>query len=58
MRGYDRTLGDHVTLVHWERERLVDYVGWAERVAAGCRGVNPGLDELFDETSSQARAVL
>ena len=42
----------------WERERLIDYLEWAEQVAAGCRGVNERLDHLFNETAARARAVL
>ncbi|MGJ4940251.1 HD domain-containing protein [Bradyrhizobium sp. HKCCYLS1011] len=37
---------------------LMDYVGWAEQVAAGCRGVNAQLDALFDEAVANARATL
>ncbi|MFC0240053.1 HD domain-containing protein [Rhodopseudomonas telluris] len=42
----------------WERERLIDYLDWAEQVAAGCRGVNQRLEQLFDETAARGRAVL
>ena len=42
----------------WERERLIDYVDWADKVVAGCRGVNPRLDRLFDDTVAEARDVL
>jgi (p)ppGpp synthase/HD superfamily hydrolase len=42
----------------WERARLIDYVDWAEKVVAGCRGVNPRLDELFDRTITEARKIL
>lgn len=31
----------------WEHGRKVEYFGWAARVAAGCRGVSPELDEAF-----------
>ncbi len=37
---------------------LMDYVGWAEKVMAGCRGVNAQLDALFDEAVANARATL
>jgi (p)ppGpp synthase/HD superfamily hydrolase len=43
---------------NWERSRLVDYVDWAEKVVAGCRGVNPRLDQLFDQTIIEARKTL
>jgi (p)ppGpp synthase/HD superfamily hydrolase len=42
----------------WERARLLEYVDWAEKVAAGCRGANPSLDRLFDETAAAARRSL
>lgn len=42
----------------WERERLIDYVDWAEKVVAGCRGVNAGLDAVFDRTVAEARGLL
>ncbi|MBY0336522.1 MAG: HD domain-containing protein [Acetobacteraceae bacterium] len=32
----------------WEHGRRVEYIGWAGRVAAGLRGVNPGLEAAFD----------
>jgi hypothetical protein len=42
----------------WERDRLIDYVDWAEKVVAGCRGVNPRLDQLFDQAVIEARKTL
>jgi len=42
----------------WPHGRLVEYVGWAGRVAVGLRGVNPGLDALFDETYREVLARL
>jgi (p)ppGpp synthase/HD superfamily hydrolase len=41
-----------------EREDLIDYVAWAEKVVAGCRGVNAVLDRTFDETVQLARSTL
>jgi (p)ppGpp synthase/HD superfamily hydrolase len=40
------------------RDDLIDYVGWAEKVVAGCRGVNVVLDRMFDETVTLARSTL
>ncbi|BAM92555.1 putative metal-dependent phosphohydrolase [Bradyrhizobium oligotrophicum S58] len=37
---------------------LMEYLGWAEQVVAGCRGVNAALDALFDETVAHARGTL
>ena len=42
----------------WGLDRRQAYLDWAERVVAGCRGINPKLDQLFDETLSEARAIL
>jgi (p)ppGpp synthase/HD superfamily hydrolase len=41
-----------------ERADLDDYLTWAEKVVAGCRGVNAALDRTFDETVQQARSTL
>lgn len=40
---------------NWDHARRVEYVGWAGRVAAGLKGVNPALDALFED--AYARAV-
>ena len=42
----------------WNHARRTEYVGWAGRVAAGCKGVNPALDRLFEETYAGALARL
>jgi len=41
-----------------ERDDLIDYVAWAEKVVDGCRGVNAVLDRTFDETVDLARSTL
>ena len=41
-----------------ERDDLIEYVAWAEKVVAGCRGVNAVLDRMFDETAKLARSAL
>ncbi|MBR0691824.1 HD domain-containing protein [Bradyrhizobium lablabi] len=41
-----------------ERDDLIDYVGWAEKVVAGCRGGNALLDQTFDDTVRLARSAL
>ncbi|HXL31779.1 MAG TPA: HD domain-containing protein [Bradyrhizobium sp.] len=41
-----------------ERDDLIDYVAWAEKVVAGCCGVNAVLDRTFDETVKLARSTL
>lgn len=40
-----------------QRNDLAAYVIWAEKVVAGCRGVNPKLDAEFDETVKAARRL-
>ena len=43
---------------NWNHARRLEYLGWAGRVAAGCKGVNPALDALFEETYRAALARL
>ena len=43
---------------NWNHARRIEYVGWAGRVAAGLKGVNPDLDTLFDTTYRAALARL
>jgi guanosine-3',5'-bis(diphosphate) 3'-pyrophosphohydrolase len=40
-----------------QRSDLVAYAIWAEKVVAGCRGVNARLDAKFDETVEAARRL-
>lgn len=40
----------------WSKERRLEYINWGERVVAGLRGVNAGLENYFDETVRKARA--
>jgi guanosine-3',5'-bis(diphosphate) 3'-pyrophosphohydrolase len=39
----------------WNRDRKTQYLDWAIQVVAGCRGVNPNLDQLFHDTITSAR---
>ena len=41
-----------------QKDELADYLAWAEQVVAGCRGVSPQLDALFDEAVANARGTL
>jgi guanosine-3',5'-bis(diphosphate) 3'-pyrophosphohydrolase len=43
---------------NWTPERKHEYFDWAERVAEGCRGVNPALEARFDEVLREARDSL
>ena len=42
----------------WETQRIHDYFEWADKVAAGCRGINSELERTFDQTFTSGRAVL
>lgn len=39
---------------NWNHARRLEYVGWAGRVAAGLKGVNPPLEALFEATYREA----
>ncbi len=41
----------------WSPQRRREYLDWAERVVAGCRGVNEGLERKFDELVHEARSA-
>ena len=42
----------------WSSRRKRDYIEWAERVVAGCRGINAHLEGEFDRAAQGARASL
>ena len=42
----------------WPLQRRREYLTWSEKVVAGCRGVNPKLDQAFDQALAQARTTL
>ena len=39
----------------WSIDRRMEYLDWAESVAAGCRGANKTLEAYFDKTIMMAR---
>lgn len=39
----------------WSKKRRREYIVWASQVVDGCRGVDSGLEDLFDETARIAR---
>jgi guanosine-3',5'-bis(diphosphate) 3'-pyrophosphohydrolase len=41
---------------HWPHQRRVDYLAWTERVVAGMRGANAGLEAHYDAVLAEARA--
>ncbi|WP_052050312.1 HD domain-containing protein [Leptolyngbya sp. KIOST-1] len=42
----------------WSLERKREYLDWADRVVAGCRGCNPALEAVYDEVMAQGREAL
>lgn len=44
--------------VGWDVARRRDYFEWAHRVVAGCRGVNPRLEDWFDDAYTAGMAGL
>jgi (p)ppGpp synthase/HD superfamily hydrolase len=42
----------------WDSGRALEYVEWAEKVIAGCRGLNSGLEALFDAAAADARRAI
>jgi (p)ppGpp synthase/HD superfamily hydrolase len=42
----------------WSLERRREYLDWADRVVAGCRGCNPALEAYYDEAIARGRATL
>jgi (p)ppGpp synthase/HD superfamily hydrolase len=43
---------------NWDVARVADYIDWAEKVVAGCRGANATLDRAFDAAVIDARAAI
>jgi (p)ppGpp synthase/HD superfamily hydrolase len=43
---------------HWDLARKRAYLEWAGDVIAGCRGVDPVLEEAFDHEAARLRATL
>lgn len=43
---------------NWTLERRAQYLDWTEKVVAGLRGANPGLDRRYDEALERAKAKL
>ena len=42
----------------WSWERRWEYLDWADRVVAGCRGLNAALESIYDEIVAEGRRVL
>ena len=43
---------------NWDIARVADYIDWAEKVVAGCRGLNAALERAFDAAVTDARAAV
>ena len=43
---------------NWDTARKQEYINWATEVVAGLKGVNPWLEECFDEALKRARKEL
>jgi len=43
---------------NWDVARVADYIDWAEKVVAGCRGLSPMLERAFDAAVTDARAAI
>ena len=41
---------------NWDVARKIEYLDWAAKVVAGCRGINEPLDTLFDEQLAMAKS--
>ena len=39
----------------WSLARRIEYLDWTEKVVAGCRGTNDGLEKLYDEVLKKGR---
>jgi guanosine-3',5'-bis(diphosphate) 3'-pyrophosphohydrolase len=44
--------------VDWSADRRLEYLDWAERVIAGCRGTNAALERRFDEVIASGKAAI
>jgi len=42
----------------WSLQRRAEYLAWAQQVVSGCRGVNLGLEQAFDNAIKQGLEVL
>jgi guanosine-3',5'-bis(diphosphate) 3'-pyrophosphohydrolase len=57
-------LSDKISNIHdianhppadWSKERKLEYLDWGERVVNGLRGINPELEQFFDQLVTDAR---
>ena len=48
----------HSPPADWGEERKLEYFEWANKVVAGCRGINPWLEAQFDEALAAGQSHL
>jgi guanosine-3',5'-bis(diphosphate) 3'-pyrophosphohydrolase len=48
----------HSPPANWSNERRIEYLDWSEKVVAGLRGVNPALENLYDQILNEAKETL
>ena len=41
--------------IKWTTNRKYKYILWAEAVVNGCRGINPGLEKIFDDLVAEGK---
>jgi GTP diphosphokinase / guanosine-3',5'-bis(diphosphate) 3'-diphosphatase len=67
IRAKEIKLADKLCNVHdilysppsgWPLQRRIEYLNWTEKVVAGLRGANKGLEDLYDEVLKEAREKL
>ncbi len=53
-------IGDvtHHPPTHWNLVRRREYLDWTAQVVAGCRGVNPRLEAIYDRVLREGRIAL
>ena len=48
----------HAAPEGWSGERRLEYLEWTQEVVAGCRGVNPELEALYDRAFAEGRRLV
>ncbi len=62
IRIADKIANAHDVIRHppanWDLRRRREYLEWTAEVVAGCRGINPRLEALYDQTLQEGRPIL
>lgn len=48
----------HFPPAHWTKERRKQYLNWSKSVVDNIRGINPELEQKFDDVFQEARKIL